>query len=73
MFDDDEDGGKWIPGDGYYGELTFKVRYKNENEEEFPWLYLDYNTLQNAAFANGLNCELILEGAHFDYLARITL
>jgi SAM-dependent methyltransferase len=73
MFDDDEDGGKWIPGDGYYGELTFKVRYKNESEEEFPWLYLDYNTLQNAAFANGLNCELILEGEHFDYLARITL
>jgi hypothetical protein len=36
-------------------------------------LYLDYNTLQNAAFANGLNCELILEGEHFDYLARITL
>lgn len=71
MFDEDEDGGKWIPGDGYYGELTFTIQYKGETEETFPWLYLDYNTLQNAAFANGLQCELITEGEHFDYLARL--
>lgn len=71
MFDEDEDGSKWIPGDGYYGELTFTISYKNQTEEPFPWLYLDYNTLQNAAFANGLQCELIEEGKHFDYLARL--
>lgn len=72
MFDNDEDGGKWIPGGNYYGELIFKIRYKNETEDEFPWLYLDYNTLQNAAFANGLQCELILEGEHYDYLAKLS-
>jgi SAM-dependent methyltransferase len=71
MFDDDEDGGKWIPSNGYYGELTFTVSYKNEKEDTFPWLYLDYNTLQNAANANGLQCELVMEGEHFDYLARL--
>jgi SAM-dependent methyltransferase len=73
MFDDDEDGGKWIPGKSYYGELTFTVSYKNETEDTFPWLYLDYNTLQNAAFANGLQCELILEGEHYDYLAKLSI
>lgn len=72
MFDDDEDGGKWIPSNGYYGELTFTVRYKGETELPFPWLYMDYNTLQNAAFANGFQCELISEGEHFDYLAKLT-
>jgi SAM-dependent methyltransferase len=71
MFDEDEDGSKWIPGDGYYGELTFTISYKKQTEEPFPWLYLDYNTLQNAAFANGLQCELVEEGKHFDYLARL--
>ncbi|MGH2667284.1 class I SAM-dependent methyltransferase [Flavobacterium sp.] len=71
MFDEDEDGGKWIPSDNYYGELTFTIQYKNETEKPFPWLYLDYNTLQNAAHANGLQCELICEGEHFDYLARL--
>jgi len=73
MFDDDDDGGKWIIGNGYYGELTFTVSYKSEIEETFPWLYLDYNTLQNAAFANGLECELIVEGAHYDYLAKLSV
>jgi len=73
MFDEDEDGGKWIPSDGYYGELTFTVTYKGETEASFPWLYLDYNTLQNTALANGLQCELVAEGSHYDYLAKLTL
>lgn len=72
MFDEDEDGGKWIPSESYYGELTFTVTYKNEKEDTFPWLYVDYNTLQNAAHANGLNCELVTEGEHYDYLAKLT-
>jgi len=72
MFDEDEDGGKWIPSETYYGELTFTLQYKNETEAPFPWLYMDYNTLQNAAIANGLQCQLVLEGDHFDYLAQLT-
>ncbi|QSB27806.1 bifunctional 2-polyprenyl-6-hydroxyphenol methylase/3-demethylubiquinol 3-O-methyltransferase UbiG [Flavobacterium sp. CLA17] len=74
MFDEDEDGGKWIPSStDYYGELVFNISYKEEKEEPFNWLYLDYNTLQNAAVANGLKCELILEGEHYDYLARLSI
>lgn len=74
MFDEDEDGGKWIPSDTeYYGELIFNITYKGEKEEPFDWLYLDYNTLQNAAIANGLKCELILEGEHYDYLAKLSI
>ncbi|MCI9844127.1 class I SAM-dependent methyltransferase [Flavobacterium pectinovorum] len=74
MFDEDEDGGKWIPSENnYYGELVFNISYKGVKEEPFDWLYLDYNTLQNAAVANGLKCELILEGEHYDYLARLTV
>jgi SAM-dependent methyltransferase len=72
MFDEDEDGGKWITGNAYYGELEFTISYKGEKEAPLPWLYMDYNTLQNAADANGLQCKLILEGEHYDYLARLT-
>ena len=72
MFDEDEDGGKWIPTDvDYYGEVVFDISYKGEKEEPFDWMYIDYNTLQNAAISNGLKCELILEGEHYDYLARL--
>ena len=74
MFDEDEDGGKWIPSvNDYYGEVVFKVSYKGQKEKPFHWMYIDYNTLQNAAFANGLKCELIQEGEHYDYLARLSV
>lgn len=74
MFDEDEDGGKWIPSENdYYGEIIFNISYKGEKEAPLDWLYLDYNTLQNAAFANDLKSELILEGEHYDYLAQLTL
>lgn len=74
MFDEDEDGGKWINMDNkeYYGELVFNVHYKGQTEEAFDWLYLDYNTLQNAALGSGLACELIYEGENYDYLARLS-
>lgn len=71
MYDQEEDGSYQVPADFYYGELTFTIQYKGETEETFDWLYVDYNTLQNAAHANGLTCELIMEGDHFDYLARL--
>jgi len=74
MFDDDEDGGKWISSENaYYGEVVFNIAYKGEKEKPFDWMYIDYNTLQNAAFANGLKPELILEGEHYDYLARLSI
>jgi len=71
MFDQDDDGGKWVPSNDYYGELVFDVTYKGETDS-FPWLYVDINTLTNAASANGLHCELVTEGEHYDYLARLT-
>lgn len=71
MYDEDDDGGKWVPGDRYYGELTFTVHYGDERES-FPWLYLDYERLEEIAHSVGLKCEKLEEGEHYDFLARIT-
>jgi hypothetical protein len=74
MFDEDEDGGYWIPDNtNYYGEVSFTIMYKGEKSSAFDWLYIDYNTLQRAAIANNFTCELIEEGAHFDFLAKLSL
>ena len=78
MFDDDDsegsEGGKWIPSQKeYYGEIVFNISYKGEKEKPFDWMFIDYNTLQNAALANGLQCEMILEGEHYDYLAKLSI
>lgn len=72
MFDEDEDGGQWVPDSGnYYGEVDFIMRYKGLKNESFTWLYLDYRTLKNAAIVCGLGCEIIEKGEHYDYLARL--
>jgi SAM-dependent methyltransferase len=71
MYEDD-DGGYWMDVNAnYYGELEYVTRYKGE-EESFPWMYLDFERLKIASESVGLQCELVLEGAHYDYLARLS-
>ena len=68
-----EDGGYWMDATkDYYGELDYTVRYKNQ-ETTFSWMYLDFENLKIACEQAGLRCELIEEGPHFDFLAKITL
>lgn len=71
MYDRDEDGGVMVPAGEYYGELDYWVHYKAESETPIKWLYLDFNTLRNAAEYNGFNIELILQEED-SYLARLT-
>lgn len=73
LFDTDEDGGVWIDaGRGYYGELHYSLSYKGETSGGFDWLYLDFDSLSLAAAKNGFSCEMVREGEHYDYLARLT-
>ena len=72
MFEDEEDGSMWIDlGREYYGEMTFEMHYKKQSTENFDWLYIDFAKLKEIAETVGLKCELIKEGEHFDYLARL--
>ena len=67
----DEDGGYWMDTNkDYYGELDYTVRYKGE-EATFSWMYLDFEHLKIACSQVGLKCELVKEGPHFDFLAKL--
>lgn len=69
----DDDGSYWMDANAnYYGELDYYVSYKNEKEKSFKMLYLDFETLKSTCETVGLQCELVMEGEHYDYLARIT-
>ena len=73
MYEDD-DGGFWMDTNAnYYGELDYFLSYKGQKETPMKWLYLDFNTLYTACTSIGLRCELVTEGEHFDYLAKIYL
>jgi len=71
MYEDD-DGGQWLDlNQGYPGELDYFLSYKGEKEAPMKWLYLDFETLKTACITVGLKCEKVMDGLHFDYLARI--
>ena len=67
---EEEDQDDWRNAATYYGELDFGIGFKGETEE-FPWLYLDFEHLSQAAELAGFNCDKILDGPNYDYLARL--
>ena len=68
-----EDGIIELPDDmSYYGEHSFWIQYKDTIGEPFNWLYIDADTLREKAGRYGYAIEVIAEGEHYDYLARIT-
>lgn len=70
---EDEDG-NFDPSEfnHYYGEVDYRMVYGRIRSERFDWLYVDFNRLKECAVQMGYTAELICEGEHYDYLARIT-
>ena len=70
---EDEDGIIDLTGiEGYYGELTYQMQYRDIKGEPFPWLFIDPETLREQASAHGFHCDILVRGPHYDYLARLT-
>ena len=70
---EDDDGVMDIPDElTYYGEQSFQMQYKETIGEPFDWLYIDADTLIQEAAKYGYAVDVVAEGEHFDFLARIT-
>lgn len=68
-----EDGTYEYPNaDSYYGEVDFRMQYRDTVGATFPWLYIDPQTLAHVADNYGYMTEIVKRGKHFDFLARIT-
>ena len=71
---EDEDGSFLIDlAGGYYGEIDFRMQYKQVKGEPFDWLYIDFQTLSYYANENGFKAELVKEDEHYDYLACLKM
>ena len=71
---EDEDGSFLIDlASGYYGEIDFRMQYKQVKGEPFDWLYVDFQTLSYYANENGFKAEMVKEGEHYDYLACLKM
>ncbi|MBW4968908.1 class I SAM-dependent methyltransferase [Croceibacter atlanticus] len=58
---------------GYYGQMEYKLSYKSIETDWFNWLFLDKDNLNEEAKLHGFNCDIIYEGEHYDYLAKLTV
>lgn len=71
---EEEDGSIVIDLAGdYYGEIDFKMQYKNVKGDTFDWLYVDFQILSLYASECGFKAELVKEGKHYDYLAKLSI
>lgn len=73
MFEE-EDGSYLIDlNDKYHGEVEFNLSYKDIKGEPFSWLYVSEDLLMDAADNHGFDCEILQQGPHYDYLAKLTV
>lgn len=71
---EDEDGSFLMDlAADYYGEIDYRMQYKQVKGDVFDWLYVDFQTLAYYATENGFKAELVKEGEHYDYLACLKL
>ena len=71
---EEEDGSLMIDlADDYYGLVDYQMQYKDVLGVPFDWLYVDFDTLAYYAEENGFKAELVANGDHYDYLARLTI
>jgi len=70
LFEDAEEDVKNSPI--YYGEMEYKTSYASYESEAFHWLYIDFDSLALLADLHGFTTEKIMDGSHYDYLARLT-
>ena len=61
------------PEEHYYGELEFIMNYKGVKSEPFNWIYLDETIFKKYCYKNGFDFEVVCEGDHHDYLAKLTI
>lgn len=70
---EDEDGSLWINlNTEYYGNFRFQMKYRKEKGPWFDWLYVDFDTLFQAAKKVGLKAQRVME-TDDHYLAEIVL
>lgn len=68
----DEDGSLLVNlNSTYYGELEYRMLYKDIQGDSFPWLFIDFETLNPIAEKHGFEATLLATGDHYDYLGML--
>lgn len=66
-----EQNGTAMPA-GYYGEIAYQYRYRQQRTQWFTWLYIDKHTMTKVAETAGFSVKILHEDEYDQYLARLT-
>lgn len=70
----EEDGSVLLPlGNKYYGEVEYKLSYKNYINKPFPWLFADMDNLCSMAGECGFTSKVLFQGETDNYLVELSL
>jgi methylase of polypeptide subunit release factors len=71
---EEEDGSVMLDlNAGYYGEVKYNMKYKDQESGWFDWLFIDTVILEDYALRHGYTFEVLQEGDAGNYLARLEL
>lgn len=71
---EDEDGSVLLDlNAGYYGEVKYNMKYKDQESGWFDWLFIDPAILEDYALKHGFTFEVLYEGDMGNYLAKLSL
>jgi SAM-dependent methyltransferase len=56
----------------YIGEVEFRLSYDNHKGSPYRWLFVDPETLRQAAASAGFGCRVVARGARGTFLACLT-
>ena len=73
LFEDDDGSILINLNDDYYGEISYRMIYKDVKGASFKWLFIDDELLNFYAEKSGLKMEKVADGLHYDYLAKLTV
>lgn len=71
LFTDENDIAYINLAGNYYGEISYQLSYKGFTGKPFDWLFCDFDNLCHAAVNNNMQCELIYQSEHHNYIAEI--
>lgn len=60
-----------IENNRYLGEVRIHFTYRGNKGPQFNWLNIDYETLKNAAYDTGWECNILIQEENGNYLVKL--
>ncbi|MFK7970203.1 MAG: class I SAM-dependent methyltransferase [Bacteroidia bacterium] len=67
----EEDGSFKVPGEHYYGQVTYQMSFDGKEGAPYPWLFVDPATLSMMAEAAGFRCNILYQSEDHNYAAEL--